>query len=71
MKWKYYKATDGLTAEQVEGMTNEELKSAEDDCMMKNAWKICEDVSNRIDGEPAPCGDMSSYVTKKKVCLLL
>lgn len=63
IKWKYFDAFDGMTEEQVQEMTSEELKAAEDECMMKNAWKVCGDVRSRIDGEPAPSGDMTAYVT--------
>lgn len=34
--------------------------------MEKNAWKVCEEVCSRIDGEPGPHGDMKAYVTEKK-----
>lgn len=66
MKWKHFDPVDGLSEEELQKMTSDELKAAEDECMMKNAWKVCEDVCSRIDGEPAPSGDMSSYVTNRE-----
>ena len=56
----------GMTVEQIQEMTNEEMIAAEDECMRRNAWKVCEDVCSRIDGEPAPSGDMTAYVTHKE-----
>ena len=41
------------------------IKSLEAECMEKNAWQVCHDVASRINGEPAPCGDMIAYVTQK------
>ena len=66
INWKHFNAADGMTEEHVEAMTSEQMKVAEDECMMRNAWKVCEDVCNRIDGEPAPSGDMTAYVTHKE-----
>ena len=34
--------------------------------MEKNAWKVCDDICSRIDGEPGPHGDMTAYVTARK-----
>ena len=55
-----------MAEDQIENMTMEEVKAAEDECMMKNAWKVCEDVCSRIHSEPAPSGDMIAYVTQKE-----
>ena len=66
VKWKYFNITDGMTEEQIQEMTNEEMKAAEDECMRKNAWTVCEDICSRIDGEPAPSGDITAYVTHKE-----
>lgn len=52
--WKHVNALDGMTAEQVQTMTSKQMKAAEGECMMKNAWKVCEDVYSRIECEPAP-----------------
>jgi len=64
--WEHFNAFDGMTEEEVQEMTSEEMKAAEDECMRKNAWKVCEDVCSKIDGEPAPSGDMTAYVTHKE-----
>ena len=65
MKWQYYKALEGLTEDELEKLTLEEIKSLEADCMEQNAWRVCHDVATRINGEPAPCGDMIDYVTQR------
>ena len=65
IKWRYFDATDGMTVEQIQEMTNEEMIAAEDECMRRNAWKVCEDVCSRIDGEPAPSGDMMTMRRKE------
>lgn len=74
IKRRYFSATDGMTVEQIQEMTNEEMIAVEDECMRKNAWKVCEDVCSRIDGKPAPSGDTTAYVTHKEgmfVCTFL
>ena len=65
MKWQYHKALDGLTEDEIEKLSLEEIKSLEAECMEKNAWQVCHDVASRINGEPAPCGDMVSHVTQR------
>lgn len=69
MKWQHYKALEGLSEEELEKITLEEIKSLEAECLEKNAWKVCHDVATRINGEPAPCGDMTAYVTQRAVIL--
>ena len=44
-----------------------ELEDLEKLCMEKNVWKVCDDICSRIDGEPGPHGDMTAYVTARKV----
>jgi len=65
IKWQYYKALEGLTDDEREQLTLEEIKSLEAECMEKNAWQVCRDVTSRINGEPAPCGDMIAHVTQR------
>lgn len=65
IKWQYHKALEGLTEDEVEKICLEEIKGMEAECMEKNAWQVCHDVASRIDGEPAPCGDMIAYVTQR------
>jgi hypothetical protein len=69
--WKHFNAFDGMTEDQIQNMTIEEVKAAEDESMVKNAWKVCEDVCSRIHSEPAPSGDMTAYATQKEGLLAL
>lgn len=65
IKWQYYKALEGLTEDELEKLTLEEIKSLEAECMEKNAWQVYHDVASRINAEPAPCGDMIAHVTQR------
>ena len=44
--------------EEIDAMTLDELETEEASCMEKNAWRVCQDVSERIHMEQGPAGDM-------------
>lgn len=46
-------------------MSAKELEDLEKDGMMKNAWRVAEEVRLRIDGEPAPNGFLGAIVSEK------
>lgn len=64
IKWQYF-SLDDLSCEEKGQLSAEEIKAYEENCMEKNAWKVCSEVCCRINGEPAPCGDMTAHVTYK------
>ena len=46
-------------------MSPKELEEFENDRMMKNAWRVTEEVQLRIDGEPAPKRFLGAIVSEK------
>ena len=38
LKWEYLKPFDGLTSEEIDELSSNELKEKENLCMEKNAW---------------------------------
>ena len=65
IKWQYHKALESLTENEIRKLSLEEINSMEAECMEKNAWQVCHDVASRINGEPAPRGDMVAHVTQR------
>ena len=66
LKWNYYVPLEGKTKEEKEAMTIEEIEQEEEICEEKNAWRIAQDVRDRIHMEPGPAGDvMFAHVTEK------
>ena len=39
-------------------MTNEEISAEEETCMESNAWRVAEEVCERVHMEPGPAGDL-------------
>ena len=61
--WEYKKAFEDLTAEQIKGMSHQDLEMEELKRMEYNAFKVSEEIALRIDGAVAPGGYMKSYVS--------
>ena len=67
LKTEYYDRHHGLSDEDKESMSIEELNQHENDMKQKNAWCIAHDIAERVDGEPGPGGGfMRSFVTDTK-----
>jgi hypothetical protein len=67
LKWKYYTPFDGLTSEEIDHLSSNELKEKENLCMEKNAWRVAYEVAAMIDDEPGPAGDfIKCYVTQQE-----
>ena len=44
-------------------MTLEELEKSEHDCMKYYAFKVCDELTDHINGAPAPSGFMKAYTS--------
>jgi hypothetical protein len=56
--WDYFNPQSIHTMDELKAMTQDQLEAAEEECMEKNAWRVCEDVCQRVHMEPGPAGDM-------------
>lgn len=57
----------GLQEEDLKKKSKKEsVEELEDDRMMKNAWRVAEEVRLRIDGEPAPKGFLHAIVSERQ-----
>ena len=60
-----YAPDEGLTDKQIEEMSLAEIEDTELKRMEYNAFKVCDDLTCRIDGAPVPNGYMKSYTSQK------
>lgn len=56
--WDYVSPQTVHTMQELNKMTQDQLQALEEDCMKQNAWRVCEDVCERVHMEPGPAGDM-------------
>jgi hypothetical protein len=56
--WDYSKPFDNKSCEEREAMAIEEINQAEENCMKENAWRVAQEVCERIHMEPGPAGDL-------------
>jgi hypothetical protein len=63
--WEYKQQYEGLSEDQLSQMTIEGLEKSELDRMKYNAYKVCDELTMRIDGAPAPDGHMKAYSSEK------
>ena len=66
INWEYKEQYEGLSDNDVQKMPYAELESHELDRMKFNAFKVCDELTMRIDGAPAPNGFMKAYTSEKK-----
>ena len=66
INWEYKEQYEGLTDADLLKMSYTELESCELDRMKFNAFKVCDELTLRIDGVPAPNGCMKAYTSEKK-----
>ena len=65
IKGDYVAPYDGLSQEDREKMSLEDLEQYKEANMEKNAWMVCEEIKLRVDDEKGPGGDfMRAYVTE-------
>lgn len=62
--WEYKECYDGLSDEQLDQMTLEELEESEHQRMEYNAFKVCDEITLRTDGAPAPGGYMKAFTSE-------
>ena len=65
VEWEHRKKFHDLTDEEVLAMTPDELTAHEVKRMKHNAYKVCDDIASRIDGNISPNGYMKAYPSKK------
>ena len=56
----------GIPNEDLERMSSEEAETCESNKMKHNAFRVCEEVSQRADGKVAPGGSIKACVTADK-----
>ena len=67
LEWRYHEALDSLENRDVKNLSIDELNKLEENAMEQNAWCVAKDVTERIQGEPGPAGDlMHSFVTPQR-----
>ena len=65
LNWEYKRQYEGLSDEQLGSMTYEELEHNELERMKCNAFKVCDELSLRIDGAAGPNNYMKAYTSQK------
>ncbi|CAB4035148.1 Transient receptor potential cation channel subfamily A member 1 [Paramuricea clavata] len=65
LHWEYYKELEGLTEDEVAEMSLKEVEEFENNRMVKNAWRVAEEVHIHINGEPATKGFIASAVSER------
>ena len=63
--WEYKQQYEGFSEDQLSQMSIEDLEKSELDRMKYNAYKVCDELTVRIDGAPAPGGQMKAYSSEK------
>ena len=63
IEWEYRQPYGGLSNDQLANMTLEELEDSEHNRMKFNAFKVCDELTDRINGAPAPGGFMKAYTS--------
>ena len=58
LQWEHYTPQNTHTEDELNALTQEELEAEQESCMKKNAWRVCEDVCERMHMEPGPAGDL-------------
>ena len=66
INWEYKEQYEGLSDAELLKMSYAELESHELDRMKFNAFKVCDELTLRIGGAPAPNGFMKAYTSEKK-----
>ena len=67
LKWQHYLPLENKSEAEGEEMSIDDITAEEELCIERNAWKVAEDVCNRIHMEPGPADDlMLALVTPKK-----
>eukprot|EP00794_Sanderia_malayensis_P004304 gene4304-4873_t len=64
--WEYNEQYEGISENDLLKMSCAELESYELERMKFNAFKVCDDLTLRIDGAPAPNGFMKSSTSERK-----
>ena len=57
LQWETVSPLQGLTDEQIEQLTIEEIKEREKNVSEINAWHVAKELAVRVDDEPGPGGD--------------
>ena len=69
LKWKYHEALDNsLGNKDFKNLSIDELNKLEENAMERNAWWVAKDVTEQIQGELGPAGDLctpSSHLKEK------
>ena len=66
MRWQYYKAFDGLTEEEIQALSLDDVKHREELAMEQKAWRVAKDVAERINHEPGPADFIQSHLSPQK-----
>ena len=57
LQWETVSPLQGLTDEQIEQLTIEEIEEREKNVSEINAWHVAKELAVRVDDEPGPGGD--------------
>lgn len=66
LQWEFHKRFEGMSEEEIEQLSLPEYEKLEEERMRKNAWRVAEELAERVDGEPAPNGFIKCKVTQKE-----
>ena len=65
ISWEYALPFEGISEDKLKEMSSEHLEESELMRMEYNAYKVCEEISSRIDGARGPGGYLKCYVSVK------
>ena len=63
LQWAYRKMFERTSEEDIEELSSNNVEELELKRMKFNTFKVCEDVSQRLDGATSPGGYLKSFVT--------
>jgi len=66
LEWEHKKQFQGVAEEILEKLTTKELEELEEERMKFNAFKVCDEVTGRLDGAVAPDGYMHAWTSSDK-----
>ena len=65
LDWEHKKVFEGLAVDEIQSLTGQEIEDLEADRMKFNPFRVCEEVSFRLEGVTGPGGYLESYVAKE------
>ena len=68
IEWEVEKRFEGMTPEEIDGMSLNEYEVYEEGRMERNAWMVAEEVQKRVDDTPVLSGSLPTSHKKRRKC---